>query len=203
MMIDECKLSILKLIQASWNLFFNYYFFVNLIVYYKSFFNKIVILKVLRGLFEDNLIEHGFVCLVFKNIIGSCSNSISFFLSLPEIHYMFSILGACNFYCVFLVIRLTCMYYCQCCVKINFVIYHLLSTICLFASLQVPWVWKHPTYWKILIDLIVISTFVCSSAGPVGLKTPAWCLKIHQKSVRCLKFLIDLVTSERSERSSY
>ena len=49
--------------------------------------------------------------------------SISFFLLLTENHYMISILGASNFYCVFLVISLTRIYYCQCCVTINCILF--------------------------------------------------------------------------------
>ena len=44
--------------------------------------------------------------------------------SLPENHYMVIILGACNSYCIFLVIRLTRMYYGQCCVTITFIIFY-------------------------------------------------------------------------------
>ena len=52
-----------------------------------------------------------------------------FYLSLLKNHHMVSILGACNFYCVFLVIRLTRVYYCQCCVTINCIIYQLKISI--------------------------------------------------------------------------
>ena len=48
--------------------------------------------------------------------------SISFFLSLPENHFMVIKLGACNFYCVLLVTRLNRMYYCKCRVTINCII---------------------------------------------------------------------------------
>ena len=54
-----------------------------------------------------------------------------------ENHCMVIILGACNFYCVFLVIRLTRMYYCQCCVTINviinFIIYHINCILCTYS----------------------------------------------------------------------
>ena len=56
---------------------------------------------------------------------------------MPENHYMVSILGTCNFYCAFFVIRLTRMYYCQCCVAINFIIYHMRKDILIRTN--TPW----------------------------------------------------------------